>query len=296
MSSPTQAKSENFGIKTIHFPCDQITISELRRGNYQLSILQNYQGVVDIPLVPYYAQLDGIYPDSKFILTIRDENSWLQSVEDHWRLWRDKDPHRDFTDFTCACVYGTLDFNADRFRYVYETHVRNIRNYFCDRSDDLLILNIFEGEGWQELCHFLGLVVPAAQFPWVNDRRTNRDWIQKLEITIREISALVPPGSTFILVDDAKSGLELRVGRTAIPFLEREGSYYGPPPDSNTAIHEFERLRVNGSNFIVFAWPSFWWLDYYSEFHHHLLTRFHCTMANDRIVAFDLKSGPVSRS
>ena len=102
-------------------------------------------------------------------------------------------PSQGFYGFHMRCVYGTLDFKADRFRYVYETHVRNIRHYFCNRSDDLLILNIFEGE------------------------------------------------------------------------------------------------------FIVFAWPSFWWLDYYSEFNHYLLTRYHCAMTNNRIVAFDL-SVPASRS
>ena len=60
---------EILGIKTIHYPCDSTTIQELRSGIYRLSILEDYQGVTDTPVVPYYAQLDSIYPESKFILT-----------------------------------------------------------------------------------------------------------------------------------------------------------------------------------------------------------------------------------
>src|SRR5688572_13581789 len=74
------------GIETIHYPHDQKTYHDLRNGNYRLSILEEYQGAVDIPVAPYYAQLDTIYPDSKFILTVRDKDSWLTSAEVHWRL------------------------------------------------------------------------------------------------------------------------------------------------------------------------------------------------------------------
>lgn len=187
------ARSLNeLGIKTIHFPCDQTTFDELRKGKYKLSILETYQGVVDIPLVPYYAQLDDIYPGSKFILTIREIDSWLKSVQSQWSLWRHRDPHKEFTDFVCACVYGTLEFNEHRFRYVYKVHFRNTLDYFANRPSDFLIMNISEGDGWEKLCPFLGLPIPDIPFPHENKLERTQKWIQELDLVIQDISAHTP--------------------------------------------------------------------------------------------------------
>ena len=99
----------------------------------------------------------------------------------------------------------------------------------------------------------------------------------------------VPPGERFILVDQEQFGNEISTGHCAIPFLERDGKYWGPPPDDVTAIHELERLRKSGANFIVFGWPAFWWLDYYAEMHHYLRSKYNCVLKNDRLVIFDLR-------
>jgi hypothetical protein len=277
------------GIRTVHFPADHATRIELTAGQYTLSILEQYQGVVDIPLVPYYAQLDSIYPGSKFILTVREIESWLTSVEGHWRRWRDRDPHKAFTDFVCACVYGTLAYNRDRFHYVYEIHHKNVCDYFSGRSTDLLIMDLFQGEGWDELCHFLGLPIPQIPFPHLNQGHENEEWMRKLDLAAQEISTLLPVQSAFILVDDGKLGCSVVPERVAIPLIEREGVYYGPPPDSGTAIHEMEALRGHGVGFIVFAWPSFWWLEHYSGFQQHLSSKYFCVLETDTVVVFDLR-------
>ena len=104
-----------------------------------------------------------------------------------------------------------------------------------------------------------------------------------------EIAALIPPGDALILVDQAEFGSEIAAGRRPIPFLERGGEYWGPPPDDATAIQEFERLRKSGASFIVFGWPAFWWFGYYPGFHHHLRSTFRCVMENERVVVFDLR-------
>ena len=62
-----------------------------------------------------------------------------------------------------------------------------------------------------------------------------------------------------------------------------------------TAIQELERLREAGAEFIVFAWSTFWWFDYYAGLHRHLRTGFPCLLENDCLAVFDLrkKSGLV---
>jgi exopolysaccharide biosynthesis predicted pyruvyltransferase EpsI len=103
------------------------------------------------------------------------------------------------------------------------------------------------------------------------------------------IASHIPPDRRFILVDDHDLSAELNLGNSATPFLEKNGKYFGPPADSITAIQELERLRKTGEVAIVFAWPAFWWLDYYLEFYEYLKSRYECILKKDRAVIFDLK-------
>ncbi len=115
-------------------------------------------------------------------------------------------------------------------------------------------------------------------------------WMKRVGKATAEIAALIPAGDSFILVDQDECGTGgVVAGRRCIPFLERDGQYWGSPPDDATAIREFERLRQSGATFMVFAWPAFWWLDYYSGFQRHLRSKFRCVLENDRLVVFDLR-------
>ena len=44
-----------------------------------------------------------------------------------------------------------------------------------DRPDDLLVLDVTAGEGWEPLCDFLGAPVPDQPFPWENRYRPWRE-------------------------------------------------------------------------------------------------------------------------
>jgi hypothetical protein len=113
-------------------------------------------------------------------------------------------------------------------------------------------------------------------------------WMQQVDLTSQYIAALVPPGSTLVLADENWFGRELAPRQRVVPFLERDGQYWGAPPDDDTAVRELERLRRSGASFLVVAWPAFWWLDYYSGWHRYLRSHFRCALENDRLVAFDL--------
>src|SRR5262245_26324352 len=283
------------GIRTIHYPCDERTFEELTRGNYKLSVLEEYQGVADTPVVPYYAQFDRLYPGSRFILTVREKVSWLRSCKDHWEFterWAEFHQQRKFVEFIRACVYGLHGFQEDRFSNVYDLHLRNVTEYFRGREKDFLVIDICGGEGWDKLCPFLGLPIPSVAFPRSNtaaDKGLAQAWLARLEQLRAEIVSLIPVGDLCILVDEDQRGARSVAGRRTVPFLERAGEYWGPPENDETAIRELERLRQGGANFLAFAWPAFWWLDYYSAFHQHLRSRFRCLLENERLVIFDLR-------
>jgi SAM-dependent methyltransferase len=104
-----------------------------------------------------------------------------------------------------------------------------------------------------------------------------------------DLAALLPPGAVLILADEDCYRDQLTADRPVLPFLERDGQYWGAPPDDDTAIRELERLRGSGASFLAFAWPAFWWLEYYAELHRHLRSTSRCVLENDRLVVFDLR-------
>ncbi len=112
---------------------------------------------------------------------------------------------------------------------------------------------------------------------------------ERLEMAKQEMLALIPKGNSFVLVDDCHWESEIFPECRAIPFLERDGVYWGRPADDETAIRELERLRQSGATFIVFVWPALWWLDYYSGLSDYLASKFCCALKNTRLIAFDLR-------
>jgi hypothetical protein len=117
----------------------------------------------------------------------------------------------------------------------------------------------------------------------------NPKWVRQLHLAAQDIAALVPPEDAVIVVDEQQFPGALGLGRRVIPFLERDGAYWGRPRDDSHAIAELERVRESGARFIVFIWPAFWWLEYYAGLDRYLRARFSCVLQNERVVAFDLR-------
>jgi hypothetical protein len=46
-----------------------------------------------------------------------------------------------------------------------------------------------------------------------------------------------------------------------------------PSSFDETAIPALERMRSSGATYLVFRWPAFWWLDFYTDFHSYLRNR-----------------------
>lgn len=134
--------------------------------------------------------------------------------------------------------------------------------------------------------HFINPSIHELRSDWWSFEYSN---MNRLRLASNEINVSIPPGHSFILVDENNFPAEIVTGRCPIPFLEKDGQYWGAPADDETAIREVERLQQAGAGFIVFAWNTFWWLEYYSEFNKYLRSKFRCELENDRLVIFDLK-------
>jgi hypothetical protein len=155
------------GWRAIHFPHDRRTFEQLRSGDFRLDILERFDAITDTPVVPYFAQLDALYPGSRFVLTIRDLPTWLARTEAFWKRTH-KAQMNAFHRFVNTAVYGTWLYERARFDYVYRRHFAAVEAHFAGREQSLLVLDICGGDGWEKLCGFLGCPIPDSPFPHKN--------------------------------------------------------------------------------------------------------------------------------
>jgi hypothetical protein len=134
--------------------------------------LERYYALCDLPIPLLYWKLDVAYPRSKFILTVRDENKWLESARKHfdpahnkWQAGWSQDP---FTNRVHNFLYGRMDFEPDVFLERYRRHNAEVIEYFRGRPDDLLVMDMDNKTDWFDLCSFLRCTVPSTQYPYVN--------------------------------------------------------------------------------------------------------------------------------
>ena len=154
------------GIPCVHFPDPGLMLA----GRYE-EALGDHDAATDISVGAFYPQLDRAFPGSRFILTLRDVEPWLDSVEDHRR----RRAHETDPDCPKAAVrqllYATRGFDRETFRRAYHEHEHAARAYFADRPDDLLVVDLCAHPSWDALCAFLGRPVPDEPFPHLNARR-----------------------------------------------------------------------------------------------------------------------------
>ena len=133
-------------------------------------VLYRYDAFMDNPIPLLYKQLDIKVPGSRFILTTRDEESWLKSVE--W-LFNTEMPRmdkglRNIGDQIHRAFYGVTVFDREVMRQRRHDYLAEVDRYFMGRTNDLLKLDITMDQGWGPLCDFLDLPIPNSEFPWLN--------------------------------------------------------------------------------------------------------------------------------
>jgi Sulfotransferase domain len=134
-------------------------------ANGRSTFVERYDALCDLPITLLYEKLDGAYPNSKFILTIRDENAWVKSAKKHWQRFWDTWESSPFSHEIHQAVYGQIEFDEGIFRERYRRHNEEVMAYFRNRPADLLVMHMDEGAGYGELCRFLKKPIPATSYP-----------------------------------------------------------------------------------------------------------------------------------
>ena len=121
----------------------------------------------DWPWLILYKELDTQYPNSKFIMTTREQTGWVKSYKNMLKTQGKASGHMN----KIRTILYSLPFpNVTEEQLIerYDKHVADVKEYFKDRPNDLLILNWKSGDGWKELCGFLGKEIPTEPFPHAN--------------------------------------------------------------------------------------------------------------------------------
>ena len=127
-------------------------------GLFPKSILDAYDAFCDNPFPAHFKEFDKRYPNSKFILTVRDLKSWLRSVK----------RHVDRNRFDPFYRRGFNRFDEFEQTKLWHSHHEEVKKYFAARPRDILVMDIIQGEGWRTLCQFLNEPVPSVPFPHAN--------------------------------------------------------------------------------------------------------------------------------
>ncbi|VDP70662.1 unnamed protein product [Echinostoma caproni] len=158
-------------------------------------IFKGYQLTTDHPGCVIYKQLMKMYPDAKVILTVRDPNTWIQSLRETVKPKRPlfgsgwlktlkeliilTPGFEHMTDQSVSLALGkNLDLNDDE--QMKQAFVRrNEEVKLVVPADRLLVFQV--KEGWEPLCRFLGKPIPEVPFPHVNDRQSMKERLKQFQ-------------------------------------------------------------------------------------------------------------------
>jgi len=161
--------------------------------------IRRYDAFKDVPFSnrDVYARVDSLFPGSKFILTIREPESWFNSISRyHAKLMGFDDPGQITPEAMRAFTYcypgywahnaevnwlqrptgaggnatdWSLLYDKDHYIRTYQDRNDAIIRHFDGRPDDLLVIDVTRETDTARLADFLGRRgSPNVHMPWLN--------------------------------------------------------------------------------------------------------------------------------
>lgn len=168
----------------------EILINDWGDDEYKniIKFCKEYQCFQDVPfsLTDSYKYLDKAFPNSKFILTVRDTpDQWYNSIRNfHSKLFGTGGHPPTKEDLLTANYvysgwmwdfmkigYGVLDgdvYNKTLLVNSYNLHNESAKDYFKGKSNQYIEINLSERESYKRLCDFLNIQSVKTEFPSVN--------------------------------------------------------------------------------------------------------------------------------
>lgn len=135
------------------------------------TLFNGFQSTCDWPSCHFWRELSTHYPEAKIVLTLRDAESWYnsmnQTIFQHMREMMNG-PINPIGEMVAEVVYrqafnGNID-DKDHAIDVYERHNQSVREAIPPER----LLEFKPSDGWEPLCKFLGVAVPNSPYPKTN--------------------------------------------------------------------------------------------------------------------------------
>jgi hypothetical protein len=152
-------------------------------------VFAGYQASCDWPSSAYWERLYEHYPECKIILTTREPERWYQStIETIFQVTTTvpgwlvaiAPPVRRMKEMVDATVWsGVFDGRFEDRDYalqLFREHEEKVKRVVAPER-----LLVFQAkDGWEPLCAFLGVPVPATPYPHVNDTASMKRMLRVL--------------------------------------------------------------------------------------------------------------------
>ncbi|WP_179005964.1 sulfotransferase family protein [Winogradskyella forsetii] len=143
-------------------------------------VLETYDAFQDTPWFLMYKELYYTFPNAKFILTIRDEDQWIKSVQKHFG--KNSFQYHDY-------IYKSNDAfaNEKHYREIYNKHNIACKAFFSENKKNLLVIDLQKDVNkWELMCNYLNVKQPIVNFPYANKANYSSKWSSKLKKKIKK--------------------------------------------------------------------------------------------------------------
>jgi hypothetical protein len=169
----------------------QALIKQIDAGNYQLPTFEQFDAFTDNPYFRIWRQVYDLYPDAKYILTVRDDQAWIDSCVKFYRNRRLR-PMRVWM-FGKHANPAQDDASRQAWLDAYREHNAEVRQHFRARPQQFFEFDPTQVTDWGPLCAFLGAPIPDRPWPHANvthgDAPWRRTWRRLRQALGMEISA-----------------------------------------------------------------------------------------------------------
>jgi hypothetical protein len=149
-------------------------IRQIDAGDFRLPTFGMFDAFTDNPYFRIWREIHAMYPDARYVLTVRDEEPWIASCVAFYqnrrirpmRVWMfgpHADPSRD-------------EQSRQAWLDAYRAHNKAVREFFAARPGQLFEFDPTRERGWERLCAFLQAPVPAYPWPHANPARRDLPW------------------------------------------------------------------------------------------------------------------------
>ncbi|MFI4973965.1 MAG: sulfotransferase family protein [Caulobacterales bacterium] len=157
-------------------------------------IFKDYQSMVDYPGAAYWREIAAHYPDAKVLHTVRDPDQWFESTQatifaPGSAVDQQDSPMAPFFNSFAAPFRPHMHdraFMTDYFR----RHTEEVKDAIA--PERLLVYQV--GEGWDRLCRFLGVPVPAEPYPSENSREQFMGRVQAARGDVAKLAEEIKSG------------------------------------------------------------------------------------------------------